>query len=170
MRNKTVVIFGSSRSYGNTRKVLDKLVELKNDIDIIDLNDYEIGYFDYEFNNKNDDFFKLMERVITYDSIIFATPIYWYTMSAQMKTFFDRISDLLFEGNKEIGRKLRGKQMGAISCGSDDVCIEGFEMPFKESAQYLGMTYMGHMHTWLNEDFTLGKNVFDSLKNFAEKL
>jgi len=170
MKNKTVVIFGSSRSFGNTRKVLDKLVELKNDIDIIDLNAYNIGYFDYEFKNKDDDFFKVMEKVITYNTIIFATPIYWYTMSAQVKTFFDRISDLLFEGNKEIGRKLKGKQMGVISCGSDAEYIEGFEMPFKESANYLGMTYLGHLHTWLREDLTLESNVFNNLKHFTEKL
>jgi len=166
MDYKTVVIFGSSRSFGNTRKVLDKLVELKNDVDIIDLNAYNIGYFDYEFKNKDDDFIKVMEKVVTYNTIIFATPIYWYTMSAQLKTFFDRISDLLFEGNKEIGRKLRGKQMGVISCGSDAQYIEGFEMPFKESANYLGMTYLVHLHTWLREDLTLESNVFNNLKHF----
>ena len=170
MENKTVVIFGSSRSFGNTRKVLDKLVELKNDIDIIDLNAYNIGYFDYEFKNKDDDFIKVMEKVITYNTIIFATPIYWYTMSAQLKTFFDRISDLLFEGNKDIGRKLRGKQMGVISCGSDAEYIEGFEMPFKESANYLGMIYLGHLHTWLSEDSSLDSNASHNLRRFTEKL
>jgi multimeric flavodoxin WrbA len=170
MEHKTVIIFGSSRSHGNTRKVLDTLVKLKSNIDTIDLNDYDIGYFDYEFKNKDDDFFELIEKVITYDSIIFATPIYWYTMSAQLKTFFDRMSDLLFEGNKETGRKLRGKQMGVISCGSDSYFNESFEMPFKESASYLGMTYVGHLHTWLNEDSSLGNNVSNGLILFSEKL
>lgn len=170
MKHKTVVILGSSRSHGNTRKVIDELIEFNNDIDIIDLNDYNIGYFDYEFKNRDDDFLSLMDKVITYDTVIFATPIYWYTMSAQLKTFFDRISDLLFEGKKDIGRKLRGKQMGVISCGSDAEFNESFEMPFKESASYLGMTYLGHIHTWLNKNSSLGRNVDKRLKLYSEKL
>ena len=41
MGNKTVVIFGSSRSNGNTRKILDELLSIKKEIDIIDLNECE---------------------------------------------------------------------------------------------------------------------------------
>ena len=59
MKNKTVVIIGSSRSNGNTRKIVNYLKTLETQIDIIDLNDYTIGYYDYEFKNSNDDFFEL---------------------------------------------------------------------------------------------------------------
>jgi len=170
MKNKTVVILGSSRSFGNTRKVLDSLLSIRNDIDIIDLNKFDIGYFDYEFKNKNDDFLGLMEKVIAYDTIVFASPVYWYTMRAQLKTFFDRISDLLTEGKKDIGRKLRGKNMAVISCSSDKELINGFAIPFKKSADYLGMTYLGHLHTWLNEKKQLDDKVLRKLKLFSSKL
>ena len=72
-------------------------------------------------------------------------------MSGILKVFLDRISDFLFH-EKEFGRLLRGKQMGIISCGSDKEIFEGFEMPFVQSANYLGMDYLSHLHTWLEKD------------------
>ena len=60
--------------------------------------------------------------------------------------------------------------MGVISCGSDAEFNESFEMPFKESATYLGMTYLGHIHTWLNKNSSLGRNVDKRLKLYSEKL
>lgn len=71
---------------------------------------------DYEHQNSNDDYLKLMKEIIKkYDTLIFTLPIYWYSMSGIMKVFFDRIADLLtFE--KELGRQLRGKKMAGISC------------------------------------------------------
>ena len=56
-----------------------------------------------------------METIIQkYDTIIFATPVYWYSMSGTLKTFFDRLSDLLHY-KKELGRQMRGKKMAMIS-------------------------------------------------------
>ena len=147
----TVIILGSSRSDGNTRAVVNFLMEI-SDHDFIDLNDFQIGYFDYDNKNKDDDFIPLMRKIITnYERIIFATPVYWYSMSAIMKTFFDRISDLL-KWEKELGRMLRGKAMGVISCSGDNDLMEGFEMPFRESASYLGMDYLGHVHAWAENE------------------
>jgi hypothetical protein len=71
-------------------------------------------------------------------------------MSAVMKTFFDRISDLL-KIRKDLGRKLRGKSMALVSCSGDNDLVNGFEMPFVESAAYLGMRYLGAYHSWLEE-------------------
>jgi hypothetical protein len=42
--------------------------------------------------------------------------------------------------------------MGAISCGSDANRIEAFFMPFYKSAAYLGMNYIGDIHTWISEE------------------
>lgn len=63
-----------------------------------------------------------------------------------MKFFFDRISDLLRNEEIVIGRKFRGKNMAVISCNGEDL-VGGFYMPFKESANYLGMNYLGNVHT-----------------------
>lgn len=143
-----VIIQGSARSFGNTNRVVRFMAE-KRSLDIIDLKEKKIGQFDYEFKNNGDDFIPLMREIIgKYDFIIFATPVYWYSMSGIMKAFFDRISDLL-KIEKELGRQLRGKKMGLVSCGSDQNLPEGFAVPFVETANYLGMEYSGDVHTWI---------------------
>ena len=168
-KNKTVIIFGSSRSDGDTRKVLD-LIHQKNDWEIIDLNTLKIGYYDYNYIHKNDDFIPTAKHIVdNFDTIIFATPVYWYTMSAVMKTFFDRISDLLENEEIEIGRKLRGKNMAVISCSNEDL-IDGFYMPFKESANYLGMNYLGEVHTWLGEDGEVATKCIPQIETFVKSV
>ena len=124
----------------------------KNPIDIIDLYTKNIGHYDYEYKNKDDDFIELITNIIkTYDTIIFATPVYWYSMSGVLKVFFDRISDIL-RIYKDTGRQLRGKNMAMISTSNHDDLIDGFNMPFVESAKYLGMNYLGDIHTYVQND------------------
>lgn len=169
-KNKTVIILDSSRSFGNTRKVVDEMLSINPTIDLLDLNDFKFSYYDYEFKNTTDDFYELIQSVLKYDTIVFATPIYWYTMSAQLKTFFDRLSDLLHNEKKHVGRQLRGKNMAVLSCGSDDELFDGFEMPFIESANYLGMNYKGHVHTWIENDKDVSGKIKSDLKLLSEKL
>ncbi len=151
MNIDTLIIMGSARSDGNTRKIID-VVRTKIAADFIDLNDYKINYFDYEHSNKDDDFVQIATKMIEYKRIIFATPVYWYAMSAQLKTFFDRLSDLLTI-RKPLGRQLRGnKKMYSVACSSDAVAYDGFTMSFKNTAEYLGMEYGGHLHSWYDEE------------------
>ena len=167
MKIKGVIIQGSSRSNGNTNKITS-FVQKKTGFDIIDLKSKQIGEFDYNFKNKADDFLPLMVEIVNkYDTIIFATPVYWYSMSGIMKNFFDRITDCL-KIEKEIGRKLRGKTMGMISCGSDSEIKKGFEMPFVESANYLGMHYLGDIHTWMENEL-ISESLKKELNTFIEK-
>ena len=165
---QTLIILGSSNSRGDTRKIVDA-VRKKVDADLIDLNDLMIGYFDYEFKNSGDDFLPVMREIVeNYDLIIFATPVYWYTMSGIMKVFFDRISDLL-KTEKELGRKVRGKGMAVVSCGSDEILANGFHMPFVETAMYLGMTYKGSCHSWVKNG-EIPKEVIGRLEVFGQRL
>tara|TARA_R110002096_G_C14656612_1_gene727037 strand:+ start:5658 stop:6164 length:507 start_codon:yes stop_codon:yes gene_type:complete len=142
---KGIIILGSANSNGETRKVVSFVAD-KLRYPVIDLKTKKISEFDYEFKNRNDDFHPLITEIVnTYDIIIFATPVYWYSMSGIMKTFFDRISDCL-KIEKETGRKLRGMEMAVISCGSDKKLKNGFHMPFIETAKYLGMNYISDVH------------------------
>ncbi len=148
MKYKTVILQASSRSNGDTSMIINCLNSNKQ-FDIIDLKTKNIGHFDYEFNNVNDDFINLMTNIIeNYTTLVFATPVYWYTMSGILKVFFDRFSDLL-KTHKELGRKLRGKNMAMLSCSNANDLKDGFTMPFIESANYLGMHYLGDLHTWV---------------------
>jgi multimeric flavodoxin WrbA len=135
-----VIIFGSSRSFGNTRKIVDKMLG-HSGIELIDLNDFNISPFDYEHRNRNDDFIPLIEKLIAYDTWIIATPVYWYSMSTQHKIFFDRFSDLL-KIRKDLGRKLRSKKMFVIASFQSSY-PRGFEDIFAQICEYLGMEYLG---------------------------
>ena len=147
---KKIVIVGSSRSNGDIAKLTKQLIE-RSKWDVLNLTDYEFSYFDYEHKNRNDDYLNIMRHIIEkYDTLIFATPVYWYSMSGIMKVFFDRFTDLLTI-EKELGRKLRGKKMAVISSSNGENLGENFWLPFSESATYLGIEYIGNTHTIAGE-------------------
>lgn len=142
-----LIILGSSRSDGDTKTVVNELVRISG-WECIDLNSYRIDYYNYTNRYPlDDDFIKLMKEVLPrYDVLIFATPVYWYSMSGRMKVFFDRLTDLL-EIEKDLGRTLRKKGMAALSCSVGNHLGENFWEPFTETAKYLGMKYLGNIHT-----------------------
>lgn len=159
---------GSARSDGATRILADYIIGIKG-CDLVDLRKKKIGYFDYDFNHSQDEFMSLVTSIIEkYDTIIFATPVYFYAMSAIMKNFFDRLGDLIYK-HKELGRRLRGKSMAMISCGAGNYLQEGFQMPFRETARYLGMNYLGDVHGWLEQN-EIPEEVKRSLEEFLDQL
>ena len=78
------VVLGTSKSDGNTRTLVDAFIA-KSDADIFDLSLFKISFYDYLHKNNADDFLPLIHKLVTYDHLVFATPIYWYSMSAQLK-------------------------------------------------------------------------------------
>jgi len=163
-----LIILGSSRSRGDTYQMVDYLMQNGN-FDLLDLNTKKISYYDYDYKNQDDDFVPTMKNIVAkYDTLIFATPVYWYSMSAVMKTFFDRISDLL-RIHKPIGRQLRGKKMAMLSCSNEDDRVAHFEMPFVESASYLGMEFLGEIHTW-KEGEAIAEEAKQRLDEFIKML
>lgn len=151
MSNKTLIIFGSARSNGNTRKVVDYIEQLVK-ADVVDLNEKDISYFDYDHLNRDDDFLPLIKNFIqNYDVLVLASPIYWYTMSAQLKNFLDRTSDLLTI-EKDLGRQLRGKTLASVSNSDGDFNVDDFVSPIRKSAGYLGMEFLGNAHAFFDEN------------------
>ncbi|WP_034045692.1 flavodoxin family protein [Wocania ichthyoenteri] len=164
--NKSVIIQGSARPKGDTNTIVNYMA-LKGGFDVIDLYSKNIGHYDYEYKNTNDDFIEIMTSIIkNYDTIIFATPVYWYTMSGHIKVFFDRISDLI-RIHKALGRKLRGKNIAMISTSNSNDLVRGFNMPFVESANYLGMNYLGDIHTWVENNY-IPNEVKNIINDFIE--
>ena len=143
---KTIIILGSNRRNGNTAKVANEIAS-RIPADLVNLLDYKISPYDYEHHNRTDDFLPLIREIIEgYDTLIIATPVYWYSMSSVMKVFFDRLSDLLTI-EKDLGRQLRGKGMAVINSSNGGNLGDDFWHPFVATADYLGMTYLGHQHT-----------------------
>ncbi len=167
-QKKGIILLGSANSRGETFQVAHH-VSLATGFPIIDLKTKSIGAFDYEFKNQGDDFLPLIKAIVAnYELIVFATPVYWYTMSGILKTFFDRLSDCLMI-EKATGRKLRGMEMAVLSCGADRELKAGFHMPFRETANYLGMPYLGEVHTWLEKE-KIPASVENNLQEFLKQI
>lgn len=147
--NRTLILIGSARRDGNTARVANHLAEDLT-ADTVNLLDLRIGPFRYDQQYPaEDDFLTFVEaRLLHYDTLVFASPVYWYSMSGGMKIFFDRISDLL-KSRKDLGRRLRGKTLAVLSCANDAEINPGFYEPFRLSAAYLGMHYGPEWHGWV---------------------
>lgn len=137
--SEVLVILGSSRSEGYTRKAVAHVL-LDVDYKLIDLRMLNIAPFDYDHQYVSDDHVQVIEKMIHSSSIVFATPVYWYAMSSQMKVFFDRFSDLLTI-HQDLKGKLRGKRCFLLATGVDADLPEGFEVPFHRTCDYLDMVY-----------------------------
>lgn len=141
---KTAIILGTARSNGNTAELTNTIAK-KIDATIFDINKYNILPFDYEHKNKDDDFISLIKKILSYDNIIFATPIYWFSPSMQMKLFLDRLTDLITV-EKDLGRQLKGKTTALLSTSETQNPECCFEDIFKHTFNYLGMEYKGMLH------------------------
>lgn len=96
-----LIISASPRRGGNSDTLCDRFAEgareSGNVVDKIFLKDKKIGYctgcgycFDAHKCSQKDDMTGLIEKMLAADVIVFATPVYFYSMDAQMKTFIDR--------------------------------------------------------------------------------
>ncbi len=141
------VILGTSRRAGNTARLVEAAFR---DLParIVDLSDYDIAPYDYGHRHHTDDFLDIARAAARSEAIVFATPVYWYAMSAQLKTFFDRLSDLT-RAEKALGRSFAGKTAFLIASSSSNALPEGFETPFAETARYFGMEWGGALHARL---------------------
>lgn len=148
--NKTLIIMGSSNSLGDTYQVC-KHVSKNNGYEFQDLNELVIMPFDYEHENDDDDFLRFMKFVIEeYDTIILASPVYWYSVSGILKNFIDRFTDLITI-RKELGKSLEGKSLGLISVSQKNDIGEEYSIPIHKMANYLKMKWSGHAHYAMTE-------------------
>lgn len=137
-----IVIIGSNRDNSNTLRALkDHLIFLN--YELIELHKLKIEHYVYNQQQKpQDDFLAVAHKMAAAQNIVFATPVYWYSMSGIMKVLFDRFSDLI-STSKPIGRALAGKSTFLFATGSDATLPEGFEVPFKKTSDYFAMNYKG---------------------------
>ncbi|MCZ0863340.1 flavodoxin family protein [Methanocorpusculum vombati] len=98
-----VVISGSPRKGGNSDTLCDEFihgaVDAGNTAEKIVLADKKIGFCtacDYCQANggeciQDDDMAEILEKLIECDVIVLASPVYFYSVDAQMKTLIDRV-------------------------------------------------------------------------------
>jgi len=134
-----LILFGSARADGVTMEAVHKVFPNRQ-LQLADLSTLDISPYDYQHRNDDDDFLAVVRRMVAARAVLFATPVYWYTMSSPMKTFFDRFTDLL-DLHPELLDELRGTLCYLLVSGAEQAMPEGFEIPFRRSCEYLGMDY-----------------------------
>lgn len=102
MSKKVFVLSGSPRKNGNSDLLCDQFVkgvrEANHDVTKVFLVDREIHYCVACDGCRRhhgqcvikDDMAKILEQMIQADVIVLASPVYFYSMNAQMKTLIDR--------------------------------------------------------------------------------
>ena len=103
MSKKVLVLEGSPRRKGNTDLLSDQFIrgvqEAGHEAEKVYLQGKKINYcVDCEMCQKNgggcvqkDDFGEICEKIVACDVLVLATPVYFYSVTAQMKTLMDRM-------------------------------------------------------------------------------
>lgn len=124
--------------------------------------------FDYAQPIQQDDFERVVERLLAHQRIVFATPVYWYAMSGRMKTLFDRLTDLSSDRDHgRRGRALRRRQIWVLAVGTGPALPEGFDIPFASTAGYLGMLWRSICYVPVGRDATEAE---DAIRRLAEEI
>ena len=88
---------------------------------------------------QKDDMESIRGRILAADMAVFVTPLYYYGMSAQLKTLIDRFCAF----NSSIQRKHMKSALIAAAWNSDDWTFEALESHYRTLVRYLNFTDMG---------------------------
>ncbi len=149
---KILIFNGSPRKQGNTVHLIEafmmRAIELGNETVRYDLDRMFIKpckACDACANNKGrcvlkDDFNAIYEDILEADGILFAAPLYWYSLPAQLKILIDRLYCL-----QGMNFKTGSKKVGIIGACADSTedSFQGFLYGLEKSIEYLGWENVG---------------------------
>ncbi|ARA98186.1 MULTISPECIES: flavodoxin family protein [Geobacillus] len=147
------VIYGGTRPNGNSEILTEQVIQgiatekiyLRdfNIQPIIDMRHSKEG-----FQERNDDYNSIIDRILPHDILIFSTPIYWYSMSGTMKNFIDRWSQTLRDPKyPDFKSKMASKKAFVIAVGGDDPYIKGLPLiqQFQYIFDFMGIEFAGYI-------------------------
>ena len=143
MSKKIVVITGSPRKNGNSFAMTDafiKTAEAKGHIitrfdaalkKVGGCRACETCFSTGKACTFDDDFNTIAPAILEADVIVFAMPVYWYSIPAQIKGVIDRIFSMVV-GGKDIA----GKECALITCCEEDdmSVMDGVRIPIERMA------------------------------------
>jgi multimeric flavodoxin WrbA len=150
---KTVILFGSPRKDGNTIELAKALSEaLKargGNVRMLYLNDMNIrpcqGCYACLKDGScriNDDMKDIRKYVLESDLIVYASPVYWFGPSGQLKLAMDRSIAFMDE---EYNSRIKGKKVITLMTFADespDTCEPALGM-FRKTFDLLGLSWIG---------------------------
>ncbi len=156
---RIATIQGSPRKRGNTATLLslfERSVAPHHQIDRIDVVDYNVngclgcnncqGVYDQCGCAQSDDAEGLLERLMAADLIVYASPVYCWGFTAQLKALIDRHYCLVKWENGEIAQALlKGKQAALLlTCGGgEEDNADLVSMAHRRQMDYVGCENLG---------------------------
>ena len=156
-------LLGSAKKKGNTATVLgwveEELKSLSHDVERIYLNNKSIGGClgcakcrenpDEIACVQNDDAIDIMEQMISSEVVLFASPIYFWGFSSQIKALIDRGYSLVTNYHKPGHTSLmEGKRIGLLVTGADayEENAEGMFTAFDRIVDFLLARKSGELY------------------------
>lgn len=154
MSKKIVVLTGSPRQNSNSSKMAEAFIEVAekkyNDIVRFDTANMKLGgcracetcFSTGKACTFDDDFNMIAREIQVADMIVFAMPVYWYSIPSQIKTVIDRLFSFCV-GGKDVS----GKKCALITCceENDISVMDGVKVPYEKSIALLGWTSVGEV-------------------------
>jgi len=119
-----------------------------------------------------DDMRKLYPKLRSADAIVVASPVYWFTVSAQTKLFMDRWYAL----GSDDGYELAGKRFGIVMTYADaDPFVSGAVnalRTFQDACRFLGAEIVGMVYgsAWRAGEILRNKSVMKEAYALGKKL
>ncbi|HEV2567925.1 flavodoxin family protein [Sphingomonas sp.] len=139
-----LVILASARSRGNTAIAVERLASrMGRRPEVADMCRMNIVPFSYG-SGDCDDVARLRRAISESSSVVFATPVYWYAMSALLKTLLERLGD---PSHQPPGAGTGWERSTwLIATGGDPVLPLGFEVPLIRAATAMRMHWGGTVY------------------------
>lgn len=178
MGKKVLILSGSPRKGGNSDLLCDEFAKgakaAGNDVEKIRIAEKQIGYcracYACKTNRRcviQDDMAELLQKMIDADVLVLASPVYFYSIDAQLKTVIDRtVARWLEVKNKEFYYIVTAADEEQSSAESTLACFRGYADCVdgaKEMGVICGMgvyekgTIQGHPA--MAQAYDMGKNV-----------
>lgn len=155
MKN-AVVLFGSPRKRGNTAELVRAFIAVLQekgwDVRIFHLNDMNVrpcqgcyACLPQGVCTIDDDMNDIRTRMMDSDLIVYATPIYWFGPSGQLKLAMDRSIAFMDEN---FASRLTGKSAVTLTTFGDenmDSCRPAMDI-FQKTFDLLGISYAGQVN------------------------
>lgn len=147
-----LLINGCTRENGNTEQLAKVLLD-RIDYEEVILRNCEINHIQDLRHTSNGfpplsgEFQQIVEKMLKSDSIIFATPVYWYGMSGLLKDYFDNWSHALRDNQYDFKTNLATKQFYAVVVGGDRARIKALPLiqQFEHIVSFTGNTLKGYV-------------------------
>lgn len=142
----TLILFSSANQTGNTAKTINK-IKADHRCEIVDINSLNITPYRYDNQYPDDDFYCLLDKIDCADNIVFASPVYWYSVTAPMKNLIDRMTEI-GESNKlkERTNMLISKRGFVVSSSGNRRICPVFRAFFSEFFDYNKIEYVATLH------------------------